>query len=680
MALTAFSYQPLFAENAESKNEQTPAPPLPANIGRYDLGTVVYAGTKTRRALLDSPQSVGVATSEEIFSKGAKDVGDILEDIPGVQINSGPRQVGQSPTIRGLGGRRVQIRQDDSRMNFFSGHQGRLFLNIDDIERIEVLRGSASALYGSDAIGGVINIITKDPSDMLIDNETFGIGTRTLFNSANQEFRQTERIFGTITDYLEYLISYTYWDTGDSIKLSNGDRLRDSEQSGNNLFSKIVFNPSDITKFTISNTLYDEKSIVPVNPSTALSTSNTLTDRTTRRNLLNLELSHAEGYGLFADFKGNFYYQLTEIQHDRSSEGIKDDRDIDTYGLEFKNTSAFELAGIENLLTYGIEYYQDSAEGNRTASGSGSAPLGSFPAGDFESLGVYIQNEITFFDGRLSIIPGVRWDKYRSQASGEDENEEGRFNPKIATVLKVTDEFSLFANYGHGFRSPSLLELYTTGTHFAFNTFVPNPDLRPEKAKSMEAGARLDHDRIQAELVFFYIDAKDFIDLDVDVTFPFGPFGPPGGTTTARNVSDAEIYGLEGFIEIDIWNGISTFATLEITEGFDKDTDVFLNSITPAEVHTGVRYQVPQDTLWNLFCEVEGEFVHDNERIADSSLHTPGYGLWDVRVGCDIPYIKGFKVHAAVENIFNKNYREPLTNFHGIARNFVVGGSCTFKF
>src|SRR3546814_1100075 len=108
---------------------------------------------------------------------------DLLRDMPGVELDGGPRITAVQPSIRGMGGERVLIRIDGARQNFESGHRGRVFLDPEVLERVDVLRGPASTLYGSGAIGGVIDFTTRDASHFLEPGETFGARVGTGYQS-----------------------------------------------------------------------------------------------------------------------------------------------------------------------------------------------------------------------------------------------------------------------------------------------------------------------------------------------------------------------------------------------------------------------------------------------------------------------------------------------------------------
>lgn len=632
---------------------------------RYKLDRVVVIGTKTEKDILTSPQSVSVVNSDDIEKSMARDVGDILREVPGVEIDGGPRAVGEDINIRGLGGARVQIRQDGARTNFLSGHVGRLFMDIDGIEKIEILKGGASALYGSDAIGGVINITTKNPTDLLGKDEKFGIRTKFNYASVNQDYREAMSVFGIPHERFEYLVNFSHWDSDKVIALSNDTKLTNSGQQGGEGLAKLIYHPTDSSDLVFSYDKYREDARVPGNPAAGLSSSNLLRDRITEKELMKLGFVNKQEDSLLEDFDANIYSHVTEVRQDKLT-GAKqiDDNDMGTFGLELKNSNTFEVAAIPNQLTYGIEYYKDIIDANRVTATTGG-DIGSFPDGTFIGGAVFVQDELSFLDDRLDIIPGVRWDSFESKSAGNPKKSDDHVSPKIAAVYKLMDELNFFTNYGLGFRAPRLTELYQSGQHFPGNSFVANPNLIPEKSQNFEVGARGKWGRLSYETAYYLIHAKDFIETTVGAT-----------TTSAQNVSKVKIWGVENSLDFDLGAGFSTFASLEIRRGENTETNEFLTSVSPDELDLGLRYENPSKTFYGSFY---GRLVDKQDRPAGTASDTPGYGVWDFKTSMAIPGVKDAKFSFGVENIFDKPYREHLAGLYAPGRNFIVGVSKEFK-
>ncbi|MCA9405741.1 MAG: TonB-dependent hemoglobin/transferrin/lactoferrin family receptor [Candidatus Omnitrophica bacterium] len=624
---------------------------------------VVIIGTKTETTLFDSPQSVGLLTAEDLEKSLAQDLGEALQEIPGVNIDGGPRAIGKTPNIRGLSDSRVQLRLDGARMNFLTGHKGQLFVDVDNIQKIEVLKGGASALYGSDAMGGVINITTKDPGDLLKEGKTLGMKLGVDYNSVNVEHQESLSFFTKPTEKFEFITNYNRWDSAPKIRLGDGTHLNNAEQKGFDSLNKMILHPTESSDVTFTYNKYDENAKVPSNPASTVSNENPLQKRETERQLVKIGIANKAAGEFFEDFGADIYYQTTEITEDRQNAALREDTlGIGTFGFEVKNSNILDVAGLPNILTYGIEYYKDIAEGERNT-GTGGADLGSFPNGNFQGGAVFLQDEISFFDDKLTVIPGVRWDYFKSESSLNSKNTDNRVSPKIALVYRIVEELNFFTSYGLGFRAPRLLELYPSGQHFPGNNFQSNSNLKPEKSQNFEAGFRGDWGRFSFETAYFLIKADDFIETIVAFdTFP--------GTTTSRNVSEVEIWGVENSVDFYIGSGLSTFAGFDIIRGKDITDETPLTSIMPDQLRWGLKYQNEEDTL---HASLTGRFVDKQYRTPDSSTHTSGYAVWDIKTQIAIPGLEDAKLSLGIENVFDRAYREHLSSIPAAGRNFVVG-------
>ena len=139
------------------------------------LTQVTVSATKSERDPLTTPGEVSVLDQEYFQQRQAQSLDDVLRYEPGVDSRIGPRNMGEGPNIRGLQRARVLTLLDGVRLNFQAGHKGRIFIDMDQLKQVEVVRGPNSALYGSQALGGVVAMVTKDPSDYLAPDMQYGI-------------------------------------------------------------------------------------------------------------------------------------------------------------------------------------------------------------------------------------------------------------------------------------------------------------------------------------------------------------------------------------------------------------------------------------------------------------------------------------------------------------------------
>ena len=158
-----------------------------ASDDRVEVITVT--ATRNPRAAFDYPGQVSVIERDAIETYAPSDLDDVLRAMPGVDVRGGPRRTGQTVSIRGLGGENVLILIDGARQSFISAHDGRIFLDPELLQSVEAVRGPASALYGSGAVGGVLAFRTARASDLLGPDETFGYRLRAGYEeSASDHF------------------------------------------------------------------------------------------------------------------------------------------------------------------------------------------------------------------------------------------------------------------------------------------------------------------------------------------------------------------------------------------------------------------------------------------------------------------------------------------------------------
>jgi hemoglobin/transferrin/lactoferrin receptor protein len=154
-----------------------------------------------------------VITNEQIELRNPAKLDDLLRELPGVDMQGGPRRVSQDINIRGFGGQRVVTTLDGARQNFDAGHKGRFFLDPDLLREVEVVRGSNSALHGSGAIGGVVSMETKNASDFLRGPETFGFRAKYGFSTVNNEPYYSAGAFGRVGDKVDVVGNISFRDS-----------------------------------------------------------------------------------------------------------------------------------------------------------------------------------------------------------------------------------------------------------------------------------------------------------------------------------------------------------------------------------------------------------------------------------------------------------------------------------
>ena len=463
---------------------------------------VVVTATKTQQEVKAVPNAVEVITSEDIEQLGAADIYSALKLATNVdvsQIGAGHRLM-----VRGKNAGALVLLDGRRMSNEYSSMTRGAFdldkINLSSVERIEIVRGAASAQYGADAESGVINIITKKSkeqsvtvgantgTDVMNNYYRFDLGQQGKFNgvvNANfAKYRKREFVGGTGTNYFGPRTNYDFSGT-------------------------YAFDNNNDLDFYID--YYDEKSKkITDYSSMGMGKSSTNYDKT------NQDYSIAyNGKGDNSNYMIRAYYNRYDKEEYKGSKNNSYKQNtFDTLGIEAKNTVQ---AGDEHLLTYGVEYKNIGVEGPILALGEGNSKDNSAYAG-------YIQDE-WFINDKILFIPAVRYD--------HDEQFGGKTTPKLGATYFLSDNSRIKANWGKSWRAPNLVELYAGQDH-GFTTIYGNPDLKPEEATTWELGFEAEKDNNWLKLNYFNSKYDNLITYD-----------KVNGKNTFINAQDAKTDGVE---------------------------------------------------------------------------------------------------------------------------------------
>ena len=724
------------------------------------LAQVTVSATKTKRDTLTTPGEVSVLNQEYFQQRQAQSLDDVLRYEPGVDSGVGPRTMGEGPNIRGMSGARVLTLLDGVRLNFQSGHTGRLFIDMEQLKQVEVIRGPGSALYGSQAVGGVVAMETRDPSDYLAPDMKYGIRQKFGYQYANEELLSTTTLSARLTDQVEVMTSGTFR-AGENVRLGGDlDRLSNSAQDTAANLSKIVWKPTPFDEAELSVQATRQAAEIPFQTNTIATRQSAVANRKNRQITYRLGYSHDDPMNPYLNLQGFVYYTTLDITQSRITDAEqRDDINFDTIGYDLRNSMNFgDPSTHHHIVTFGSEYYRNTQKGrgSRTlfagfkqivAPGDRGTsiivqserdengnlvpvsipdfrPTGSrvfFPTAEAAVFALYAQDEITIMD-RLTLIPAVRWDHWKNEASGQETKSVGVLNPKIGTVFQVTDFLYLTANYAHGFRQPEFGELFIAGTHFPGSIFIPNPNLDPERSRNLDAGFRVNlpkvlsgNDQFIFKGTYFRNKVRDFIDFaavqsqrdfqfspaqftgrgpscsgDQQLVTPIGDRGPvftpegrpelycyaPGRDSirTFRNVQNALIEGVELEFEWRALENVTLSGNFSQTFGTDETTQQPLSNIQPSKGVLGIDYQYPP---WGLTLGGRTVVRGDQNRVPRSDdpfvneNPTPGYVLFDIWATVqparallpELPksWLQGFRVNLGVDNLTDRNYRRHLS-------------------
>lgn len=684
---------PAFGQDSASADDE----PLPATAAEAPaqtaalLPTVSVTATRSPMEAFDYPGMVTVIGRGEMDLLQPASPDDVLRFVPNVEFMGGPRRTGEIPTIRGFSGPDVIVLLDGTRQNFGSAHDGRMFIDPSLLTSAEVLRGPASSLYGSGGTGGVIELRTLKASDLLAPGETFGATLGGGYQTVNNERMARTMLFGRPDDSFEILGSLVHRDSG-SIDLGDGTSLENTSDDILSGLLKASYSPAPFHSIEASFQRFANDAEEPNNGQDPA--GDDLVEKEIRADTYRLAYGYHDPGNNLIDLDLVVYrteFQADETRLDANGSGPVGEllkRDVDTTGLRLDNRSRFDLGDSAAVtLTYGGETYFDEQDG---AAGGGERD--GVPDADAEFYGTFVQAELSVTElgplpGELLVIPGLRYDYFKADSAIDDASSDDALSPRIGVSYLPTDWLMVFANYGHAFRAPTFDELYLTGQHFFIpvgagvtNSFVPNPDLKPQRTETIEFGAGVDFDdvlgegdRLMVKGTYFNIWGDDFIDLSVQQPELFvdcNPFIPGNcnGTTFLDNVPNAELWGSE--IEASYENDrVRLSLGYAHINGENSDTGAYLGSLAPDQVTLDAGLKLPEaDSIvgWRVLAAAKFDRVNDPSDERDGYVTHDLYFAWQPSEGP----LDGLRLDLGVDNIFDKSYARVFTGANEAGTNF----------
>ncbi|HIE04140.1 MAG TPA: TonB-dependent receptor, partial [Candidatus Latescibacteria bacterium] len=423
------------------------------------IDQIVVTATRMERVVKDLSATVSVVTSDDIEASNVNSCTDILNTLPGVFVHKTGAFGRADVEIRGLGGRgrKVMVLVDGRpvKMGLF-GCTVTHSLPLDNVERIEVVRGSLSVLYGSDALGGVINIITRKPTKPVQVDYTFSYGS---FDTYVQRLR-AGGVKGRLSLYA----------TADKRK-SRG-HLPNSSYDGSDYTLRMGYKVSEDLEAVLSCKYFKGYKEEPLKAN-SIDTVEVWNDY--ERGALDLSLSgRIKGWELMAKvYKNLGEHEFSDGWHSRD---FVDGAIIHGSGRPFSG----------NTLTAGFEFRRQGGK-------SFNWPKGKW---DKREYAIFLHDEQLF--GRTIFTLGGRYNY--------DDVSGGSFCPQVGLVVHVNEGASVRASINKGFRSPQINELYMFPPH--------NEDLKPEEVWNYELGLSGRIKGVEAELVGYRMKGKRMIKLE----------------------------------------------------------------------------------------------------------------------------------------------------------------------
>lgn len=616
-----------------------------ADAAPSEVAPVTVIATRNEARTDEIPVTVSVITAEDIEENLYTDIKDLVRFEPGVSVPTSPQRFtaalsgagrdGNSGfTIRGMGGDRVLIVTDGIRVpdgfTFGAQNVGRGgYGDLDLIQRVEILRGPASALYGSDGIAGAVSFTTKDPEDLL-RGESFAARGRVGYSSADEGWTEGLALAGS-SGAFSGLLAYTRRDSSETENQGenfseNASRTAPNPMdfSSNAVLGKLVWRaaPNHRLRLTVDH-YHSEMSgdslssrapaAPPFSPNAVLQV---LGEDEQQRDRVSVDHRFTDFLGLDRGSWAVFWQDSTTRQFTFEDRDPAVDRTRDVtfdnriFGVNAEGRRTFGRGGaVEHRVTFGVDWSQTTQEAIRggTIPGAGETfPNRPFPITDYSLAGLFVQDEISLLDGRLSVTPAVRYDWYELSpeadalytGGGVEGQSDSHVSPKLGVVYWPTATFGLFANVAEGFKAPSPMQVNNAFSNPLFGyVSVPNPDLGPETSTSIEAGLRFRDIAVaggtgRLSLAAFRSDYDDFISQIV-VSGSFTPADP--AVYQYVNLGSVSVHGFEARGDIHWDNGFNATAAFSYADGEQTEAGVTaaLPSVDPIKLVAGVGYAEP---------------------------------------------------------------------------------------
>lgn len=671
------------------------------------LGEVPVFSTKNISLLVNQPMPVELVTASEINTKYYISVPDILQNKPGLALGRDGIW-GTRLSIRGLSNSSIITLVDGNRIETANDIAAAMSLiDVNDIKRIEVIKGSASSIYGTGALGGVVNIITKTGSY----NNVFTVGGSASAGISTVNKGNDENVsLQAGADKWYARINASFNNAGNT----NTPRgyIQNSQFTDNNISFSAGFKPFENQEINIKYQDFYAKNVGIPGGNLLFPANAIVTYPNEQRQMLSAEYKINNVSSLIPKISAKYFYQVISRNVDNipfmskvintpagQPDKIMHVNLIHPHAMHYTNgiqlESDFKL-GKYNYLTFGVDAWQRTLDSRRERYitidmvdkatkkilGTVNQVVGEHPLPDskFQSMGLYAQDEYTVISGKLKLLLGGRLDRINisnSQLSnpvytiinGVTDNNppsaqlqwnaesihNSSWSGNAGLLFTVTKGFNLNLSLAKSFRSPSLEERYQF-IDLGNLVKLGDPNLKPEKGYFADLGTKIWKENFS---VNFDVFANNITDLVVQKNGTYE--GRPALINT--NIGKALLYGFDTGFEYNFTEDYVIYGDASYVRGKDTEGNQNLPQIPPLNARLGIRTKIFNWLNANLLSTI---FAAQNN-IATGEIATPGYTFFDLYFHTK-NFSAGnfyFQVSAGMENIFNKAYRDHLSTNRG---------------
>lgn len=684
---------------------------------------ITVTATRVERAADTVPAAITARDREDLDQRFVEDIRDLARDEPGVSVRRAPARFGlaQSSTgragnegfnIRGIEGNRVLILIDGLRLPnafaFGANSFGRGdYVDLNTVSRVEILRGPASALYGSDGLSGAVSFTTPDPRDLLArSGADRHVGYRIAYDSADRGLANSASGAVRFGDLEAMAIASVR--RGRAVEnhgendAPNASRTKPNPQETEAVaaLTKLVWRAGGNNRLRLTveglrqNVDTDALSAVALPPLAATSTLALTAEDTIRRarasvdqqlDALRSALADSLRWAVYTQQARNRQWAFED--RNTAADRVRDTCYEETgYGATVEFDKRFDI-GAPQRLVYGADAVRTRYDGLRTGTvppAGESFPTKAYPETDYTLLGLFAQDEVLLAGGEFAVIPALRYDRFRLDprpdplfAGATVALSDGALSPKLALQWLPRDGVNVYLYAARGFRAPTP-EQVNNGFNNPVSNYasIGNPELKPETSRTVELGAKLRGGGARLTVAAFSGRYADFIE-QVRVRGSFTPGDP--AIFQYVNLRDVRIDGAEIVGE---WSPLAAWtfgASAAWAQGEDRASGAPLNSINPLQLAAHAAWQLHDSARLRLDVrhaarKRAGEVDNSGFAAPATQFIPPAWTVMDVALAWrPLPWLA---VNAAVFNLTDRKYWV-WTDVRGLASNSPVAAAYT---
>jgi len=651
---------------------------------QIQLDEIVVSATRSENRISEIPGRINLITPERLLLTASQTADEALALLPGVQVS---RSFGlfshkSSVTMRGLSGNeqaRTLVLIDGVPVNKADGGSVNWnLISTGDVERIEVVKGPGSALYGGNAMGGVINIVNRRPLKQLEGNASIDYGT---YNTQGVKARLAGRVG---VDSLKYF----YWSTNANYRKSDGYITQsEADQLANPFIVKSTFNEKSVnlkTGFANGNKINAEVDFTYYDDMRGTGEKVYQPEGNTTDHDTYQARSTVKGSGNRYGWNVSLFY--LQESYKKVNEWFKDDYtwyNVLSVRTDYGLMSSFDFKIKKHTFTAGYDVRIGAVDASDIYYTSTDKVDN---RGKMDFYGVYLQDEISTFNDKVKVLLGLRYDFARFydgafiihspssetafmdqyQFSGIDDVEWGALSPRVSIQYKPSDDLRVYATYSRGFR-PSVLDDLCRSGRVRGGFKVANPNLKPEYLDNFEFGA--DYRPInwlKLSSSIFYSKGTDFLYYvstgdSIDMGFGDRPI------MIRSNISDVGIYGLEFDFTASPLRYLNVFGNYAYSVPKISDykplytgdpvdlSGKYLTDVPKHSLAFGAMFQNKEIFNLGITCKYVGEMFINDQNVYDEIVRSNVYpSTFTVDIKLSREFLQSITSSLSVQNIFDK--------------------------